>query len=102
MKETDLKYPGPLSDSQRLRRLVALNISRAELAAKTSPDSDTPTVLKQFLEDAAAKCPGESSVTPAPATETTVANGDEFTDATGTYKFTVAGGEITAVTFTPV
>lgn len=77
MIESNLKYPGPLSHSQRLRRLTSICISAAEQAERVSPGSSTATTLKQFLEDAAAKCPGESSVPELPPTVAMVEDGDK-------------------------
>lgn len=98
MIESNLKYPGPLSHSQRLRRLTSICISAAEQAESVSPGSSTATTLKQFLEDAADKCPGESGVvpTPQPPTEATVKNGDTFTDGDYTVAMAVASNVATA------
>lgn len=99
MIESNLKYPGPLSHSQRLRRLTSICISAAEQAERVSPGSSTATTLKQFLEDAAAKCPGESAG--ADPTVATVADGSSVTIGEATYTFTVADGAITAITVQP-
>lgn len=56
MRVADLPSPGILSNSQTLRHAAAHAISRAEINAAQSPDSDTAAQLLIFFNACAAAC----------------------------------------------
>ena len=60
MREVDLPSPGGISQSARLRLLVAQAISTCEVAAElTSGRSDSGKQLREFFEAAVAHCPAD-------------------------------------------
>ena len=56
MRASDLPSPGVLSNSQTLRHAAAHAISRAQINAAQSPDSDTAAELLIFFNACAAAC----------------------------------------------
>lgn len=56
MRATELPSPGLLSNSQTLRHVAAHAISRAQINADLSPDSDTAAELLVFFNACAAAC----------------------------------------------
>lgn len=56
MLASDLPSPGVLSNSQQLRHAAAHAISRAQINADQSPDSDTAAELFVFFTACAAAC----------------------------------------------
>lgn len=56
MRASELPSPGQLSNSQTLRHAAAHAISRAEINADLSPDSDTAAQLLIFFNACAAAC----------------------------------------------
>ena len=60
MREVDLPSPGLISQSARLRLLVAQAVSTCEVSAElTSGRSDAGRQLREFFEAAAAACPAD-------------------------------------------
>ena len=56
MKASTLPSPGVLSNGQTLRHAAAHAISRAEINASRSPDSETAAELLIFFNACAAAC----------------------------------------------
>lgn len=56
MRASDLPTPGVLSNGQTLRHAAAHAISRAEINAANSPDSDTAAQLIVFFNACSAAC----------------------------------------------
>lgn len=56
MRASDLPSPGVLSNGQTLRHAAAHAISRAEINAARSPDSETAAELLIFFNACAAAC----------------------------------------------
>lgn len=104
MRIETLKNPGTYSGSQSLRAKVARAISFAEVISRGREEpAPTAVSLAAFLSDAASKCPGYEAPSPTlPDTQAVVADGMELTIGSNTYAFTIADGEITAITVTPV
>lgn len=56
MRASELPTPGILSNGQTLRHAAAHAISRAQINADRSPDSDTAAQLLVFFNACAAAC----------------------------------------------
>lgn len=100
MRATTLRKPGEFSNSERLRRDVALAISNVEVA-KAAGATGQGSALAAFLSDAAQKTPDYAA--PAlPGNQAIVTSGvvlSPTVTGTGTKAtLTVANGVVTAVT----
>lgn len=99
MRATTLLKPGKFSNSERLRRDVAVAIGNVEVAVAHGATGQG-VELSRFLADAAGKVPGGAGVT-LPANQAIVTSGVALpVAATGTgttVTITVAGGVITTV-----